>query len=401
MKTEKNKIILMVSLCFFSYAACYLGRNILSAFSPQLLSENAFSSSQIGLLSGVLLLIYGFGQLISGFIGNKIKPKYMVFTGLTISGIIVMIFPFVKVFPVSVLCMILIGFACSMLWGPISKKVGENTTQKTGQIAMSVLTVASIFGMMLTYVAAFIGTKTKSWKLSFLYTGLFIVLNAVIWFVLEKFTPQNDSNIKTPAQNHTEKIENGQKIITASFIFMTIVTMLNGIIRNAVSFWIPAFLSDGVGIDVSNTAIISMISPLVNTAVTFLSLYALKYTRGDEKLMCLLLFAISTVLFVIVFFARTVLPVLAVISLFAANALMMGACNMIFSIYILTFTKSGKLSSITGFLDFSSYISASAASYAFSFILEYASWNGVVLFWIISTALGFLAAAAAIKASKC
>ena len=66
-----------------------------------------------------------------------------------------------------------------------------------------------------------------------------------------------------------------------------------------------------------------------------------------------------------------------------------GVCNMIFSVYILDFRSTGMISGITGFLDFSSYLSASAASLLFSDMMAQ-GWDAVILFWIATTVLGAL-----------
>ena len=61
---------------------------------------------------------------------------------------------------------------------------------------------------------------------------------------------------------------------------------------------------------------------------------------------------------------------------------------MIFSFYVLRFADTGKISGITGFLDFSSYVSASAASILFSSLIPNLGWNFIVGIWAATTLAG-------------
>lgn len=73
---------------------------------------------------------------------------------------------------------------------------------------------------------------------------------------------------------------------------------------------------------------------------------------------------------------------------------------MIFSIYVLHFTDTGLLSGITGFFDFTSYISASGASLLFPVILKSSGWNAVSATWTAVTVLGTGFSLLAMKTDK-
>ena len=173
------------------------------------------------------------------------------------------------------------------------------------------------------------------------------------------------------------------------FLCVVIVTMLNGVIRNAVSFWIPTFLSQHLALRPEWVSVASSALPFVNIGGTFLSLWGLRLVRQNEKTMCVLLFVLAAACFGVVWLCPAGLPLLSMAALFTASAAMTGVCNMIFSVYILDFRSTGMISGITGFLDFSSYLSASAASLLFSDMMAQ-GWNAVILFWIATTALGAL-----------
>lgn len=125
---EARKAIQIGTVCSVSYLAVYVVRNILSAVSPQMIQQGAFTTEGIGTLSSVFFIAYAVGQLINGRIGERVKAKYMISFGLILAGI--SNFLFVIVFGVEIagyfaygLC----GFGLSMIYAPMSKVVAENT----------------------------------------------------------------------------------------------------------------------------------------------------------------------------------------------------------------------------------------------------------------------------------
>ncbi len=392
MKTAVKHAISLGAACFFAYAACYVCRNMLSAMMPQLLSEDIFPQKLLGGMGSAFFFTYGFGQFINGLIGNRVNPKYMVGTGLFLAGVLTLLFPHVTS---NVGCILLwggCGFLCSMLWPPITKLVGENTNTKIGKLLLTAMTVASIAGTLVTYMLALLGSLSKSWRAAFAISGIVLCVVSVFW-ILAITVMEKKGRLKSEVQTHTTVCVKGamRTFFNTEFIAMTVVTMLNGVVCNAVAFWIPTFLSDFLNIRLELVASISILLPILNISGTFLSVYLLKFTKGNEKAMCAVLFLYSAVLFAILPVIGRHMTFLSVAALFLANAAMISTSNMIFSIYVLRFKHTGMLSGITGFLDFASYLFAAVASSVFTNLLTYGGWNGVMGLWFGVAAAGTLA----------
>ena len=75
------------------------------------------------------------------------------------------------------------------------------------------------------------------------------------------------------------KKEDVSFIVNIGFISMIIVTMLYGIIRNAVSFWIPTFISQNFSVSSQTAAAISIILPITNILGTFVTMYFARLAR--------------------------------------------------------------------------------------------------------------------------
>ena len=97
LSNNAKKAIKIGSLCFFSYLAVYLARNVLSTVTPAMQSEG-FSKEAIGAASSVYFITYAVGQLINGAIGDRIKARYMMSFGMALAGVSNFLFSFLTIF---------------------------------------------------------------------------------------------------------------------------------------------------------------------------------------------------------------------------------------------------------------------------------------------------------------
>lgn len=391
-KLKQNAGAVQIGInCFVAYATCYVGKNMLSALMPQLIAESGFSDAQLGSMGSVFMLTYGFGQLINGIIGTRVHARYMVSAGLMIPGILLFLFAVIRNPAAAMILWGVGGFCSAMLWGPISETIGANTKPAFGQILLTMMTVASTIGTLVTYALAVLGSAISSWRASFWVAGAMMCLAAVFWFFFclyqeKKGTVKHNHKNADKASAHTHRFR--RLFLTPCFICMVVVTMLNGVIRNAVAFWTPTFLTQYLMLSPSASAMITMLLPFVNIAGIFVSLFLLRLAGYNEKRMCMVLFVFSAVMYGVMIVCAQSAAAISIVALFTASAAMMGASNMVFSTYILRFASTGLISGITGFLDFSSYMSASAASLVLTGQLAAWGWQGVIASWIVVVLLG-------------
>ena len=102
MKLSSNakNAIYIGSLCSISYLAVYIARNTLGAVTNGMIADG-YSKPYIADISFCFLMCYAFGQLINGFIGDKIKAKWMICIGLLGAGIANLAFAFVIASPIA------------------------------------------------------------------------------------------------------------------------------------------------------------------------------------------------------------------------------------------------------------------------------------------------------------
>lgn len=78
---------LLFWLCWIAYFSTYIGRLNYSASLTGIILSEGFSKGQAGMIGTAFFFAYGAGQFVSGFLGDRLAPKKMVFTGLMVSGL--------------------------------------------------------------------------------------------------------------------------------------------------------------------------------------------------------------------------------------------------------------------------------------------------------------------------
>ena len=110
---------LVCALCFGAYLFAYLIRVNLSIALPDITEFLGYSdTSAVGNIPGAFFWTYAVGQLISGWLGDRISPKYMIATGLSASIIINVLFAFCNSLTAMIVLWALNGIFQSMLWAP-------------------------------------------------------------------------------------------------------------------------------------------------------------------------------------------------------------------------------------------------------------------------------------------
>ena len=392
MEKNRNKVYLLTVAISLSYAAGYVAKTVLSGIMPLIVKVGDFNLEQLGDMGSAFMLAYGFGQLINGITGDILNPKKVILFGLAGGGLVTLFFPYITFAPLAVILWGLCGFFCSTLWGPLSKIVAENTEVKIARILMLFLTGASIFGSMLAYIICAIVTN---WKTAFFASGIYMLVSSVVWYliitILEK---KNQISYKTKKDKALE----GQKgegisvkyLLNHAIIPVCIAIMLNSVIRNAASFWIPTYISEAFDTSASFASAIIIVFPIINLIGTILTYKMLPLFKDDEHKLSACLFGFSSLMFILILIFGDIM-VVSILAMFLAGAAMSGVCNLLFSVYVLRFSKTGRTSGIAGSLDFAAYMMAALANYLIGIWVEAFSWNFVIASWCIVTIAGLVA----------
>ncbi len=368
-----------------AYLVSYLLRNILSVLTPQMLKTASYTKESIALFSSVYFIVYASGQLINGIIGDIVKPRIMVFTGLMVSGLPLLVFPLFKFYALQILCFAFMGFGLSMLRGPLVKVISENTEEKYARICCVLLSFAAFTGPLFAGVLAML----LPWRAVFAASGIISCAMAFISYAvlyhLEK------KNIIVPHKSSGEK--KGFKDIAAifrldKFIIYMFIGMIIEISSSSISFWIPTYISEPLGFPSNMSGMLYSVISFVRAFAPFLAIFLFSLFRNKAMRMMRVMFLLAAAGYSVMLFVgnRWIQMILIIVALTTASC----AGAVMWSIYIPSLGKSGKVSGANGILDCAGYVAASASNSVFAGIMSSFGWNGIIITWGIVMLIGAL-----------
>ena len=74
-------------LCWIAYASIYFARVNLSVAIPFIQKTLVLDKVQVGLIGSLFFWIYGIGQFVNGYIGDKVSSKIFIFIGLFVTSL--------------------------------------------------------------------------------------------------------------------------------------------------------------------------------------------------------------------------------------------------------------------------------------------------------------------------
>ena len=387
MRGSVKRAILIGTICSVSYLGVYIARNILGAVTPQMISSGVSTTESIGTLSSIYFITYAVGQLINGIIGDRISPKYMISLGLILAGISNIVFTLTANNILSAyIAYGFTGFFLSMIYAPMVRVVAENTEPVYATRCSLGLTFASFLGSPLAGLLA----AVMVWQSVFASSSAILLLMGFLCILI--FTVFEKKGIVS--YNHiTQQKQSGNGIrvlIRHRIIRFTLISILTGVVRTTVVFWLPTYISQYLGFSTESSALIFTAATFVISLTSFVAVMLYEALGRNMDKTILIGFTSATVCFLAVFFIKQ--PVLNII--FMVLAIMSSNCasSMMWNRYCPSLRETGMVSTATGYLDFVSYMAASAASTLFANAVADIGWGNLILVWFGLMALGILVA---------
>lgn len=376
MKKIKNFYILFL-IGYISYCLVYVGRLNLSIASTGL--GDIITNAQYGYIGSAFLIAFSCGRLLNGIIGDKIHPRYMIYTGLTVSGIANLGLSFLPKFPIFIALWSVNGYAQSMLWGsllsyisfisPVEKKV------KSVSFLVSSVAVGSVLGLLIATFA----TTTFGVGAAFLIPGILSISLAFLPLLTFGEKMEIDSG------NKKSHIPMSKMLKLPSIYIMLLPAVLHGVIKDNISSWAPKFFQSSYNFTLSQMQMFLYIIPVIGMVGRLLYPYLYGVFRKKENLVSI----VSAVLCI-----AAMLPlvlgvkniVVAAVCLCVTNAAINVINTSMLSMFPLRFAATGNVSSVTGIMDFATYMGAGIGSAFYGatlkngdFSLMFATWLGIAI----------------------
>lgn len=386
--TDSRQIKGLRLLFMFTYMVSYLTRINYGAVIVEMSDDMGIAASLLSLAVTGSFITYGTGQLISGYLGDRIQPKRLVFIGLLTTIGINALVPLCSDPWMMTALWCLNGFAQSFMWPPIVRLMVALFKEEDYKKATVVVSWGGSFGTIFVYLTSPVWIMVAGWRLVFWVSAAFGLVMLVLW---SRFCPDiHESPAGTKGK--TTKTEGAMEFMKSPLIWgIMLAIVLQGALRDGVTTWMPSYISDTF--QFSNAA-----SILTGVLLPLFSIFSFQVTsriydrQPDKPLLCagsiFLAGGVSAVL-LLVFSGKN--AVICILCMAVLTACMHGVNLILVCMLPVFFRDSGNVSTVSGVLNSCTYVGSAISTYGIAKISESAGWNMTIALWMaIALAGAFL-----------
>lgn len=389
-----RKSRIMVAVLWLVYAASYFIRACYAAAIAPIVGEGHFSKSEIGLVGTAFFVCYGVGQLISGLIGDRVNPFFMVIFGAAAGGLCCFAMPFADNAVLMPIIWGANGFFQSMLWSPILRIFSETIDKSLSRKAILNISLSLPVGTICAYLASTFIIRFSQWRFVFVSGGIVIILSAILAasaFLGSKKELTVTAKIPQTDIGNKSKKSDKQSIITLAMLsglFVIILpSFLHGMMRDGITNWVPTMITELYGVSPSFSVFVTIVLPVFNAFGAYAVVPLYKKLGENEMKTSGVVGALALVPLLLMLFTNR-LPVYVTIILLALTTSVMYALNyLIISLVPVRFSKFSCTSGVSGILNSAAHIGCAVSSYGFGAVSEKAGWNAVIIIWIAAALL--------------
>lgn len=386
-KISKEKKVMRMTLLFvILYMTSHITRTNYSAVISEMTAAEGMQKSLAALALTASAITYGFGQLISGFMGDKFNPKKLIFYGLLLTISMNLLIPFCGTPYQMAVVWGINGFAQAFMWPPLVKIMSSVFNDDEYKKACAKVSCGALIGTIVVYALAPICITIGGWRLTFILIACFAAIMAIVWL---KKCPETSN--KTTISNDTDNTNSGFGIKTIAIISVVMfVIVLQGIMRDGVATWMPSYISETFNLS-------NKIAILTNVVLPLFSIFTLELVSTIHRRFAKNEFLLIGIMFLIASVAAFVLykitGVSAIASVFFAAILsgcMHGANWILTAMMPLYFAKYGRISLVSGLLNSCTYIGSAISGSGLALFSETCGWSATLLLWSGISILGCL-----------
>ncbi len=397
--TDRKQVRALTFLCSSIYFFSYLTRINYKAVLAEIVSTEGISKEDAALALTGLFITYGLGQLVSGWLGDRIRPKYLICGGLLLASAMNVLMP-LNTDKVSMTVIWSInGLGQAMMWPPIVRTLSDFLGDKDYGEAVVKVSWGSCFATILIYVMVPVLIRTVGWRPVFYICAAAATAAAVaVFLALGKFEKISvlaaqaggESEVSPMLQpDGKKKLRPGTAgVIMLGAVWLTIV--MQGALRDGIDTWMPSYLSEIFGWETSRSIFTGVLLPIATLFFYRFATFLVDRICHNEMTAAAIIFG----------GAGAASFILWLLNLGKNNAAAAVACfvfivgcthgvNVILTGFVpRAYKRFGNISFISGFLNFGTYVGSAAATYGFASLQENLGWSRTIFTWVPISLLG-------------
>ena len=395
-------------LSWLTYMLAYLLRTNIAAVIPALMTARQLSYAQMGVITSLFFFAYMFGQLLSGWLGDRYNGKLQIIGGLAVSSLCNVGMVLASNAVSLSLIWAINGLAQAFLWAPLMKILSNWFSACQLERVSFIMSLSLIVGNAVSWSFSTAIASLQIWPAAFwvpaLLVGLFLLVliptfrstGKLAYHVYLKIPAQTSNNqraVEAVQPIRLAKADSPNILVIARLIGLPglmLIAIAQGVIREGINIWFPSILGSTTSFSYRSPWFILAIAPIFNLGGIILVRKINHHYKGDTMSTLLLTIVLVTTAAIIL---NLLLPQWSSMILTVTLLLLCltnGLTPILTSVIPFKYIHLNCVSLLVGILDFAIYVGAAVSAFFSGLIADKYSWNGLMLLWLASSIMGLI-----------
>lgn len=372
----------LFTCCWLTYLTTYLCRVNFSRAMTAINRDIGISVESLGTAGALFFLIYACGQLINGFLGDRVRPVRFLILALAGTAVCNAGVGLCKSFTPLLILWGANGYFQSIFWSTIVRLLALRIApEKRSSISFGITSAMPAAYLMSWCVLGNLFAKGSS-SLYFLVPAGVAAVMIIVWAIYGRHMGSETREAIAPDQHRLALSDSIRLILRKRLWLLMPLCVMHGVIKEGVGFWAPKLLEDRFAMDSALGVLSIALLPLANLAGMLWG----KRLLHKNPLAALLS------MFVVIALAALALSIgsagmLGVALMALVSGLSFGNNMVLMSFIPMQYARDGIVATLAGLYDFSSYIGAAISTYALGRVLGALGFAPLPYIWAGAAAL--------------
>lgn len=234
-KTSGGRMVFIFTLL---YMVGYLTRNNYSTVIAEMVTATGLSKTQLSAALTGGFITYGAGQLVSGFLGDRVSPKKLLTLGLSVTSLMNVLLPLCPNVGMMTVVWCFNAAAQAFLWPPMVRVLASQLSAEAYANATVTISLGAYAGNLLLYLLAPLVISLLNWKAVFFISGACGFVMLAVWSGFR----MPDSAL--PVKGAARKSVDLRCLLTPVMAGILIAIVCIGTLRDGVTTWMPSYIAE-------------------------------------------------------------------------------------------------------------------------------------------------------------
>ena len=390
METTKNKYSgILVFLCSAVYFVSYLTRINYAAVMVEITKSLNISKTAASLALTASAISYGFGQIVSGYLGDKFKPEKIIVSGLICTSLMNLLIPLTASPGYMTAIWFVNGLAQAMMWPPMVKIMTSMLNDEEYKKGCIKVFWGSSTATIFIYIAAPFIIHISSWKFVFVFSAACAVLMCIFWIFGYSAVKKN-LTVKAVSKKTEGQVlkEHFSPKVFFLLIFIMITVAIQGSLRDGVTNWMPSYISESFNLGSEISILTNVFLPIFSLFIYSLTSYLNRRFIKNEYLCIAFIYAVGALCALILALFGNIGAGVAVFAAAILSGAMHGVNYCQTCLTPMYFARYGKVSLISGVINSGTYIGSAISTYGVAYLAQSLAWEQIAVVWCLAALFG-------------